>query len=225
MYECKNEGENSLLTNTIYKNTGELLTLTEVPNEQSNMEVIVKYNGDIHKLEQEIGVEVEDLGYNYAIITLRPKQVQSLYGYTEIEYIEVPKAVFFNLQQELSKVCLPTLLSSSYDLTGRGTIVAVIDSGIDYTHPDFRNEDGSSRILYIWDQTGSGAPPSGFISGVEYTKGQLDEILRNVGAGSVSAIPELDYIGHGTAVAGIACRQKRDCTRCKYHSSKIRQKG
>lgn len=39
------------------------------------------------------------------------------------------------------------------NLTGRGVLVAVVDSGVDYTHPDFRNEDGTTRIVSIWDQT------------------------------------------------------------------------
>jgi len=131
------------------------------------MEVIVKYNGNIKKLEEELGVEIEILGYNYAIITLIQTQLESLYNYTEIEYVELPKTVFFNLEQELGSICMPT---HTYNLTGNGTIVAIIDSGIDYTHPDFRNEDGSSRILYLWDQSGTGTPPSGFKSGTEYTK-------------------------------------------------------
>lgn len=156
------------------------------------MEVIVKYNGDIGRLEQELGVEVEILEYNYAIITLEPSKLDSLYNYTEIEYIELPKAVAFNLEEELSRVCLPTPQNSNYDLTGRGTIVAIIDSGIDYTHPDFRNEDGSSRILYIWDQIGEGNPPEGFKSGVEYTKEELDEALKETNP--YEKIPELDTV-------------------------------
>ena len=38
------------------------------------------------------------------------------------------------------------------DLTGKGVLIAIIDSGIDYLHPDFQNPDGTSRILYLWDQ-------------------------------------------------------------------------
>ena len=38
-------------------------------------------------------------------------------------------------------------------LTGKGTAIAVLDSGVDYRHPDFRNVDGSTRILAYWDQS------------------------------------------------------------------------
>ena len=56
------------------------------------------------------------------------------------------------------------------ELTGRGVIIAVIDTGISYENPVFRFSDGSSRILSIWDQTDqSGRPPEGFAYGTEYT--------------------------------------------------------
>ena len=35
------------------------------------------------------------------------------------------------------------------DAFGEGTIIAIIDYGIDYLHPDFINEDGSSKIISI----------------------------------------------------------------------------
>lgn len=199
------------------------------------MEVIVKYNGDIKRLEQELGVQVENLEYNYAIITLKPEQLKSLYNYTEIEYIEFPKTVSFNLEQELRSVCLPTLENSTYNLTGRGTIVGIIDSGIDYNHSDFKNEDGSSRILFIWDQTGEGTPPAGFKSGVEFVPDEVidgeNDVSQMIGMPEISG-PNFDTTGHGTAVAGIACRKwkskrrstKRSCKRRKYYCSKTWQK-
>ena len=49
-------------------------------------EVIVKYNGDITFLEQELGVSVELLGYNYAIITAdTPQKVDNLLNYTLVQ--------------------------------------------------------------------------------------------------------------------------------------------
>ncbi|HSQ87589.1 hypothetical protein, partial [Romboutsia sp.] len=54
-------------------------------------EVVVKYNGDILRLENEIGVSVEILGYNYAIIIADSEEkINSLLNYSEIEYIEKP---------------------------------------------------------------------------------------------------------------------------------------
>lgn len=89
-------------------------------------------------------------------------------------------------------------------LLGQGILIAVIDSGVDYTHPDFRNLDGSTRILAIWDQSVSGNPPEGYTLGTEYTKAEIDEALR-----SGRRLPTRDISGHGTEVLGIAAGNGR----------------
>ena len=84
------------------------------------------------------------------------------------EYLpELPKAFFDNIAnmslQEMSSVVAEALF-------GDGILVAVLDSGIDYANSDFRNEDGSTRIYRLWDQTIAGNPPEGYAFGSEYTK-------------------------------------------------------
>jgi len=172
-------------------------------------EVIVKYSGDIHRLEDELGVLVEVLDESYAIITLFREQVDLLYNFREVEYIETPKRLYILLDGGMERSCIPPVQNERgiYGLNGEGTIIAVIDSGIDYYHPDFRNEDGTSRILYLWDQTAEGTPPEGFQSGAEYSKEQIDAVLS--GQEPPELVPEADHIGHGTAVAGIAAGNGR----------------
>ena len=81
---------------------------------------------------------------------------------------------------------------------------------MDYTHPDFRNEDGSSRILALWDQTIPGNPPEGYLIGTEYTKAQIDEALREYDEGrGRGLVPSVDTSGHGTRVLGIAAGNGR----------------
>lgn len=171
-------------------------------------EVIVKYSGDIRRVETELGVEVEVLGEGFAIITLRGEQIPMLYDYREIEYIELPKTLSLTLNQSLREACISSVQSpAEYNLTGAGTLVGIIDSGIDFTHPDFRNQDGSSRILYIWDQTVDGSPPSGFRQGTEYNNQQLNAALASTQPYEI--VTSTDVIGHGTAVAGIAAGNGR----------------
>lgn len=99
-------------------------------------------------------------------------------------------------------------------LRGKNVIVAVVDSGVDFRHPDFITYDAAgnptSRLLYLWDmgtnyQTGRGtvAPvkfPNGASVGTLYTQQQLTAELR----ASKRTIPATDLEGHGTACASVA---------------------
>lgn len=83
-------------------------------------------------------------------------------------------------------------------LNGRGVAIAIMGSGIDYLHPDFIYPDGTSKILYLWDQTKEGTPPDGFYIGTEYTRENINEAIRN-NDGSLS----VDEEGYGTMISGI----------------------
>lgn len=79
---------------------------------------------------------------------------------------------------------------------GNGIVVGILDSGIDWTHPDFKNLSGN-RIKYLWDMSGTGNPPAGYDYGTEYTKTQLD-------ANQCQEFDGDDGHGHGTHVSGTA---------------------
>ena len=117
-------------------------------------EVIVKYNGDITFLEQELGVSVELLGYNYAIITAdTPQKVDNLLNYTQIEYVEKPFILETQDTQSFSSTGI-TSFKERTKLTGKGTLLGLIDSGIDYNIPIFKDKDGKSKILTEIHQMG-----------------------------------------------------------------------
>lgn len=89
------------------------------------------------------------------------------------------------------------------NLTGRGVIVCVIDTGIDYTNGAFRDENGNSRILAIWDQTEqNGTPPSGFYYGSEYRRDQINAAMQ--AENPYEIVPTRDELRHGSAMAGVA---------------------
>ncbi len=78
--------------------------------------------------------------------------------------------------------------------TGAGVLVGIIDTGIDWSHADFNDAGGQTRIQFIWDLNSTGTPPAGFDFGAEYNANQIN-------AGSLT---EEDISGHGSHVAGIA---------------------
>ena len=84
------------------------------------------------------------------------------------------------------------------NVTGKGVIIAIADSGIDYLHPDFIYPDGTSKILYLWDQTKDGNPPKGYYIGTEYTNEDINRAIRERDD-SLS----VDEEGSGTMLSGI----------------------
>ncbi len=166
-------------------------------------EIIVKYNGNISAVADSFNSYAEILSSNYAILSIDTNEINRLYSFPEIEDIELPKKLYLGANTDLTSSCILSVQNPySYNLNGNGTIIGIIDSGIDYTHIDFRNTDGSTRILYLWDQTVDGSPPADFNEGTEYTQFQIDSALQSDNPFNI--VPSNDFNGHGTAVAGIA---------------------
>lgn len=166
-------------------------------------------------------VSVIWLSGGYGIVRGTKEAIDALSRNPLIEYIEKPKRLYFATEQGKLASCMETLQTGfGFSLFGKGILIAVLDSGIDYTHPEFRNPDGSTRILAIWDQTGKENSPEGFDLGTEYSREEIDETLmgspksvpedadRKSSSGNVSdgmiPLPIRDFSGHGTAVAAIA---------------------
>ncbi|NCA15042.1 MAG: hypothetical protein EBS89_13140, partial [Proteobacteria bacterium] len=134
--------------------------------------------------------------------------LSSLAGVVRVQ-ASLPTSPLLDQSLKASKVVDPTTgarfdATSGISADGAGTIVAIVDTGIDYTHTDFKNQDGSTRIVALWDQTQgtSGTAATGvgnravdaFQYGTECTATQIN-------AGTCS---QVDTDGHGTHVASIA---------------------
>ena len=177
---------------------------------EGRTELIVKYNGDIGRVAQRLGATVEILNNTFAILTIEVEQIPQLYTFPEVEFLELPKTLTFELFRNIANACITRVHGQRFGLRGQGTIIGIIDSGIDFTHPDFINDDGTTRILYLWDQLADpalGSPPQGFTRGVEYNSAQINEALQSPNPFDI--VPFFDYNGHGTAVAGVAAGNGR----------------
>lgn len=121
-----------------------------------------------------------------------------------LQYSEVPIIYGLTDQRSLdaSRV-LDIRRTAAIDLRGEGVIIAVIDTGIDYTNPIFRKPDGSSKILSIWDQTiDTGSSPEDAAFGTIYSNEQINQALNS--DNPLAIVPSIDEDGHGTMMAGIA---------------------
>ena len=196
------------------------LNVGYAPGEKT-WELIVRYNGSLESLRDE-GIRVDELAAGYAVLVVPESRIEQVSAMEQIVYIEKPKRLFFASNMARAASCLSTIQTSigagaggggtggagggvisslESGLTGKGVLVAVIDSGIDYFHPDFRNPDGTTRIGLLADQDRDRI----------YTREEINAALETGSRTSALAlVPSTDPSGHGTAVAAIAAGNGRE---------------
>ncbi len=167
-------------------------------------ELIVRYNGNLDRVKN-LGIKTILLLNNYAILRVPEEWINIIAEYEEIIYIEKPKRLNFTIQQGIRSSCISQVQSQapgSLSLLGFGVLIAIIDSGIDYKHPAFINEDGTTKIYEIWDQSvGDGENVENYGIGTIFTEEQINEAISSNELLNPNTI---DISGHGTAVASIA---------------------
>jgi len=160
------------------------------------IEVIIITSSTAEELEAILSTfdaTYEDLGFGFGIVTLKPENLVRLANVNTIQYIELPKRLITSDVQGNIASCV-IQPRETYNIRGEGVLIGFIDSGIDFTHPAFRWEDGKTRIDYIYDLSEGGKV---------YNADIINEALEN--SDPYSIVPVVDVTGHGTHVVGIAC--------------------
>ncbi len=186
------------------------MTCKEMILSDEFMDLIADYDA-IEQILEDVDIEycyhAVDAGYGVA--TVRRSQVAPIsigyYGYSTI-----PK--LYGLMQAGEQVFDASPLAAMGNiriqnpplaLQGSGVIMGFVDTGINYREDVFRRDDGSTRILSIWDQTiQTGEPPEGFLYGTEYRREDIDRALA--ASEPESVVPSTDSKGHGTKMASAA---------------------
>lgn len=192
------------------QSSGDLSTGFDTAN--NLWELILFYTGEASVLQNAFpDYNFTFLLSNYAIVRLPEKAIDTLAASPLIIYIERPRRLFFEVLNGKRSSCITPVQESAVALTGRGVLISVIDSGIDYMHPDFRNPDGSTRIVALWDQTimpdpaRGFFPPQGYSLGTLFSQAQINAAIAETNPEEQRLLcPSIDASGHGTHVAGIA---------------------
>lgn len=146
----------------------------------------------------------QDAGFGYRCLYLSRLQSGPL-SLDKFTYHSIPLCYTPTSLDTLNQAgILPLQNYPTLQLTGKGILIGFLDGGIDYQNPIFRNIDGSSRIVGIWDQTvQTGTPPAGFAYGSEYDQDTIDQALKL--DQPFDLVPTVDETGHGTFTASLAC--------------------
>lgn len=177
--------------------------------EENVWELIVKYSGTLEAVRQ-TARSVTELLNGYAVIVIEEERIGQLAQLPEVEFIEKPKKLYFQTDVGRQVSCIDIVQDMPLSLRGKGTLIGIVDSGIDYENAEFRNEDGTTRIVSLWDQSVNGRPPAGYLAGTEYTREQIDAALATEDKEvRRQMVKTSDVSGHGTAVAGIAAGNSR----------------
>ncbi|MGL4848911.1 MAG: S8 family serine peptidase [Clostridium sp.] len=169
---------------------------------------IVEYFGDIEKeVSKYNGAELIILDDRIAVLEapfdIMAKMLEEI---KQIVFVEASPVYTLNKISPTESAGTYLFNNNPYlSLTGKGVLVGIVDTGIDYLNPEFINEDNTTRILSIWDQTVKGPPVVWHHYGKVYDDADINKSLslKASGGDPYTIVESKDENGHGTMVAGI----------------------
>ncbi len=190
---------------------------------------MIEYSGEIDgNIKEAEGIYITLLNSEYAIVSIAADIIiknDQLGSFQDINHIRSILETYvdtnkFNIiyvvppqlytLQEISAIdaAQVNLLQANkpLNLNGNGVIVGIIDTGIDYLSEEFRDKNGKSRIISIWDQTIKNNNESTIVPfGSLYTREEINKAIEvyEAGGNPYDIVPSKDINGHGTGMAGI----------------------
>ena len=166
----------------------------------------VKYDNDLQGVRSVMNPQCIDIVNNRFLVAYKesplPDELESFfaYGYGNLPKIyglmDVPAV------EDIGAYAVRQL--SGLDLEGEDVLIGFVDTGIDYRSPAFFDDQGKTRIRYIWDQNqeayGIGKPVFGY--GGEFSNEDINRAINSDKPYEV--VPTRDEVGHGTYLASIA---------------------
>ena len=151
---------------------------------------------------------IDFVSRQFAVLHIPMDDLERPMNFSYYTYSAIPKlySLLATDSMEASGI-LPASRIPAFGNQGQGVLIGFVDTGIDYQNPLFRKEDGSSRILGIWDQTletGAPDPVTGFqaLYGTQYSREEIDQALA--APDPLALVPSADENGHGTFLASVA---------------------
>lgn len=177
------------------------ITLLQKSDGSQTHKILTKFDGDRSELH-ELGLKVSaQIGSIYALEGTTA-QIKLLLDLPGLQFAEGER--YFQNQNDIAvELIMADMATQQFGLTGRGVLVGIIDTGIDWEHEDFRNSDGTTRIKYLLDLSSlskaSATAGTTARGGTVYTESQINRALLGN-----THINSNDFVGHGSHVAGIA---------------------
>ena len=177
-------------------------------------------NSDLSEINSMDDVEIRSVVEDIVTANVPVNSLNALASLSCIDYIFASQPMSRSLDLSIPEIradyVWQNVKSNNNAVMGDGTLIGIVDSGIDYTHEDFYNVVGTeieTRIGNIWDQTlsptdvlpmdlGEIPTSAGYNYGLEYTNDDINYAL--IQDRPHDYVAQRDTEGHGTLVAGIA---------------------
>ncbi|MBQ9608801.1 MAG: S8 family serine peptidase [Lachnospiraceae bacterium] len=171
-------------------------------------ELVIRYFGSLENIIEIVPFSYTELYNGYAVIRISEEYIDKLSNVPQIIFIDKPKSIYFQqnflgISELESTACFNFLNYNETKYTGEGVLVCIIDTGINYRHPEFI-DDNRTVIYEIWDQNIDGNPPPDMNLGSVFTEEDINVLISS--EGNMNQNIADDNTGHGTGVAGIIHR-------------------